>query len=58
MKFVPTGFRMHCLRVVERRTAQKAKLKEELMRVAWYPSRWWDWCVPENEKKETEKLWS
>ena len=40
------------------RKAQKAKLKEELMRVVQYPSRWWDWCVPEDEKKETEKLWS
>ena len=24
------------------------------MRIAWNPSRWWDWCVPEDEKKETE----
>ena len=22
------------------------------MPIAWYPSRWWDWCVPEDEKKE------
>ena len=42
----------------KKRKAQKAKLKEELMRVVWHPSRWWDWCVPEDEKKETEKLWS
>ena len=42
----------------KKRKAQKAKLKEELMRVVWYPSRWWDWCVPEDEKKETEKLWT
>ena len=21
------------------------------MRIAWHPSRWWDWCVPEDEKK-------
>ena len=58
LKFVPARFRMHCLKVVEKRKAQKAKLKEELMRVAWHPSRWWDSCVPENEKKETKKLWS
>ena len=37
---------------------QKAKIKEELMRAAWHPSRWWDWCVPEDEKNETEKLWA
>ena len=37
--------------------AQKAKIKDELMPTAWHPSRWWDWCIPEEEKKETEKLW-
>ena len=37
--------------------AQKAKIKEELMSVTWNPTRWWNWCVPEDEKKETEKLW-
>ena len=35
---------------------QRAKIKEELMPIAWHPSRWWCWCVPEDEKKETEKL--
>ena len=28
------------------------------MRVAWHPSRWWNWCFPEDEKKETVKLWA
>ena len=36
--------------------AQKAQVKKELMLIAWHPSRWWDWCVPEDEKKEREKL--
>ena len=36
------------------RKAQKAKIKEELMSVAWHPDRWWDWCVTEDEKKEPE----
>ena len=40
----------------KQRKAQKAKIKEELMPIAWHPSRQWDWCVPEDEKKETEKL--
>ena len=26
------------------------------MSIAWHPSRWWDLCVPEDEKKEAEKL--
>ena len=37
-----------------KRKAQKAKIKEELMPVAWHPDRWWNWCVPEHEKKELE----
>ena len=26
------------------------------MPIAWHPSRYWDWCMSEDEKKETEKL--
>ena len=58
LKFVPACFRTTCLKVVAKRKAQKVKVKQELTRVAWHPSRWWDWCVPENDKTETEKLWS
>ena len=36
--------------------AQKAKIKDELMPIGWHPSRWWDWCLPNDEKQETEKL--
>ena len=36
--------------------AQKVQIKKELMRVAWHPSRWWNWCVPEDGKKEREKF--
>ena len=21
------------------------------MLIAWHPSRWWDWCVPDDKKK-------
>ena len=38
----------------EKRKAQKASIKKELMLIAWHPSKWWDWCVSEDEKKETE----
>ena len=24
------------------------------MPVAWQPKRWWDWCMLDDEKKETE----
>ena len=26
------------------------------MPIARHPSRWWDWCVPENEKKRDRKI--
>ena len=42
----------------EQHKAQKAKIKEELMPVAWHPDRWWNWCVPEDEKKEREKYFA
>ena len=57
LKFVPTHFRTHCLKIVEKQKAQKASTKEELMPIAWHPSHWWDWCVAEDEKHETKKLW-
>ena len=34
---------------------QKAKIKEDLMPIVWNPSRWWDWCFPEDEKKKRQK---
>ena len=36
----------------QNRKAQKAKIKEELLPIAYYPSRYWDWCMPEDEKKK------
>ena len=63
--YVPDNFKKQKMKAVKKnphrlskkRRAQKAKIKEELMPIAWHPPRWWDWCVPEDEKKETEKLW-
>ena len=40
----------------KKRKAQKASIKEELMPIAWHPSRRWDWCVPEDEKKRDRKI--
>ena len=44
---------IECYRGYKKRKAQKSKTKDELMPVAWHPSRWWNWCVPEEEKRET-----
>ena len=41
-----------------KRKAQKISIKKGLMPIAWHPSRYWDWCTSEDEKKKTEKLWA
>ena len=33
------------------------EIYKDLMSIAWHPSRMWDWCIPEDEKTEIEKLW-
>ena len=40
----------------KKRKAPKAKIKEELRPIAWHPSRYWDWCMSEDEKKRVEAL--
>ena len=32
----------------------KKQLNRELTPVAWHPTRWWVWCLQEDEKKEIE----
>ena len=36
----------------EKRKEPKKKTSEELMPVVWHPNRWWNFCAPEDEKKE------
>ena len=42
-------------RYKQHKTYEK-KIYDELMSTARHPSRIWDWCMPEDEKKEIEKL--
>ena len=42
----------------KKRRAQKASIKEELLPIAWHPSKWQDRCVSEDEKQGIEKLWA
>ena len=37
---------------LETRNAHKNLISEELMPIAWFPKRWWNFCMPEDEKKE------
>ena len=32
------------------------KAYKEMLPVAWYPSHYWDWCMPEDEKKRDRKV--
>ena len=36
--------------------AQKSSIKDELMPIAWHPSRFWDLCMSEDEKKRDRKI--
>ena len=35
----------------QKRKAQKAKIIEELLPIAWHPNRVMDWCMLEDEKR-------
>ena len=36
----------------EKRKAQKAKIKEELLLIAWHPDRVMDWCMSQEKKRQ------
>ena len=35
----------------KKRKAQKSKIKEELLPIAWHPNHVMDWCMSEDEKR-------
>ena len=43
---------------LEKRKELKKKISEELMPIAWDPNRWWNLCVPEDEKKVIEPIFT
>ena len=42
----------------EKRKTLTKRLNEELMPIAWHPRRWWNFCLSEDEKKETELIFT
>ena len=34
------------------------ELGKELLPAAWRPTRWWDWCMPEDEEKVVEYIFT
>ena len=43
--------------IYQKRKTQEVSIKEGLLPIAWHPSRYWDWCVSEDEKQKIKKLW-
>ena len=39
----------------KQRKAFKKEVSKWLMSVVWHPTRWWDWCMPEDGKKKKER---
>ena len=39
-----------CKRYKQIKTCKK-EINKELMLVAWYPLRWWEWCMSKNKKR-------
>ena len=59
--FVTAGMLEDCdegewLEAFRQRKVQKAKFEEELLSIAWYPSRVINWCFDADEKQGLEKL--
>ena len=42
----------------EKYEAFKKHINKELMPVTWHPSRWRDWCMLEDEKKQIEPIFA
>ena len=42
----------------KKQKAEKAKINEELLPIAWHSSRHWDWCMSEDEKKKRKNCGS
>ena len=36
----------------------KFEKSKELRLVAWHLNRWWDWCVPQDKKKQIEPIFT
>ena len=32
------------------------RVKRRIIPTAWHPNRWWDWCMPKDEKKERNPM--
>ena len=42
------------LEVIDLHNVKHLKKYKQIMSVTWHPTRWWDWCLPKDEKKGIE----
>ena len=42
----------------KKRRAQKASIKEGILPMTWHRSRYWDWSMSDDEKRDIEQLWA
>ena len=40
----------------KQKKACEKEISEQLMSVAWHPTKWWDWCISKDEKKEIDSF--
>ena len=38
--------------------ALRKMISEEFMSIVWHRKRWWNFCIPEDEKKEIEPIFT
>ena len=48
----------HCKTQEMCNEAVKKQIDRRLSHLGWYPSQYWDQCIPHDDKKEIEKLWN
>ena len=41
---------------VKKRKELRKELNKELMSIAWYPKRWWSFCMSEDEEKQVDPI--
>ena len=41
----------------KKRCAQKTLIKDGVLPISWHPSRYWYWCMSEDENSNAERLW-
>ena len=50
--FISNYFKnMHCMLNGHNAKHVRKNINKELIPAAWYPTKWWDWCMPGDEKK-------